>query len=70
MHERMRPVKDGLLNGRAKSHDAYLEATGFCKGVHEVLDAPAKVKTLVLNQQQQRQELEEDVEVIRPDDWA
>ena len=73
LHTRMDPLKKQILNGGIDSHDAYLEATGYCKGIHEILDAPKKVATLVVNEQLRREETrlaEDDAEVIQARDWA
>lgn len=59
LNERMRPVKLRILNGRLDSHDEYLTVTGYCKGIHEVLDAPAIVAQLVENESLRREERKE-----------
>lgn len=58
LHERMRPEKTAVLNGRVQTHDEYLSTTGYLRGIHEVLDVPSKVAQLVLNEQTRRQEAE------------
>ena len=59
MHQRMMPRKKRLLNGMIPDRDEYLSTTGFLLGIHEIIDAPAKVAELVSNEQQRRQEREE-----------
>lgn len=57
LHQRRTPVAQAVLGGQVSDPKEYHTATGFLRGIQEVLDAPARVRELASNEYARREEL-------------